>query len=471
MATLKNYALLIGIEDYSTYDRSVGQPAGTSNLPGGAADARAFYRQCIAMGFAPENIRVLTSPRFSPADLGPHATEKNVGEATHDAILAALQELVKAIDTETPASGLVTFSGHGMDSQGVVLCPSDTTGSLEQVIRLSAVQDQMGSRKGRQNLTVILDACHSQVGANKDKSLRSQLTSAAKSFSEGIGAERVVSASQRDQVSEYTLFGGEWRGAFTWAFTSAMSQWRTRVAGDVAYLGASYGELLDRTRSLLSALSFKQIPELSGGERMAHLAFLQAGAVPRKTSKGPDQTRLDAQLIPQKYAMLLPALEVQYPFTTIHVNPSQEIWYVDSSQAAAAQSGTGQTLTFNTYPSNEWPTMDPKQWVGQSTATTVAWAEATGDDLNFPAGAVTFTSTGYKYKDADGHEQTGQLSISFNFTTDGEGHTEISQTTWYNPIGSNIDLSLNGGSLSLYQDTSRSYPADGTCYKAVSRMG
>ena len=37
---LNNYALIIGVEDYSAYDRSKDQPAGTSHVGGAVNDAR-----------------------------------------------------------------------------------------------------------------------------------------------------------------------------------------------------------------------------------------------------------------------------------------------------------------------------------------------------------------------------------------------------------------------------------------------
>lgn len=467
MSSFHNYALLIGIEDYSTYDRSADQPAGTTDLPGAAADARVFFRQCIAMGFSPERIRVLTSPGLSPADLGPEAREENVGAATHDAIVAGLEWIVKAVDTDTPASGLITFSGHGMDDGGVVLCPSDTTISLEQVIRVSAVHDRIGSRKARQNLTVLLDSCHTEVRANEERSLRTRLAGAAKAFPDGVGAERVISACQRDQVSDFTMFGGEWRGAFTWAITSAMSQWRSRADGDVLRLDVSYGELVIRTRSLLSALSFKQVPQLSGGKLMDRLAFLQSGVAPREgwTSKEPDQVRAHGQLVPQKYAMWMPEISSEYPFTTINVNPSQEQWYVDRTIAGQTDS----TLNFQTCTDNSWPKMQKGCYSTETAATAVTWAVP--QSRSFPQRSTTYTSTAYRYKDGNGDIQTGQLSISFVFTTDGQGNTVIQSTTWYNPTNSNIDLSYNGGALHMSLDNSGAYPESATCYYALARMG
>ena len=47
------YALLIGIDDYSTYDKSRPQAVGTSNLDGSRNDAKVFWRFCRLIGMKP----------------------------------------------------------------------------------------------------------------------------------------------------------------------------------------------------------------------------------------------------------------------------------------------------------------------------------------------------------------------------------------------------------------------------------
>jgi hypothetical protein len=65
-----NCAVLIGVNDYSAYDTSMNLSPGTSDLPGSQNDAAVFWRVCLKMGFSPERIRILTSPRINPARRG-----------------------------------------------------------------------------------------------------------------------------------------------------------------------------------------------------------------------------------------------------------------------------------------------------------------------------------------------------------------------------------------------------------------
>ena len=39
----RNYALLIGVRDYSTYDQSAGHDAGASDVPGALRDVGTWY--------------------------------------------------------------------------------------------------------------------------------------------------------------------------------------------------------------------------------------------------------------------------------------------------------------------------------------------------------------------------------------------------------------------------------------------
>src|SRR3954469_8578964 len=99
------YALLIGVNDYSAYDASQGKSKGTSDLPGSVNDARAWWTFCTAMGFLPENVRVLTSPGIHGEKL-PGATEHTMGEATERAILEGVKWLAEKLGSNPAAVGL-----------------------------------------------------------------------------------------------------------------------------------------------------------------------------------------------------------------------------------------------------------------------------------------------------------------------------------------------------------------------------
>ena len=297
MTKPNDYALIIGVHDYSTAD-----PSGRSQVAGALSDARTWVRQCLAMGFSPDRIRVLTSPRLAPEDFGAVGAALGLGEANHEGILAGLRWLLHEIAGEAPAAGLMTFSGHGEASGGhLLLCPSDVTASLDGVIDVAALRQTLGDKEAAKNLTVLVDGCHGQVGLDRTQSLRGRLRARAEAspVPEGIGvAERVIAACRRDQESQSSHFGGERMGAFTWAMTSALGQWRIQREHGVNRSTVSYGELLSRARALLAALSFEQEPVLSGPPGVAALPFLHPGDAvhPGETSETPDARRPGRQL-------------------------------------------------------------------------------------------------------------------------------------------------------------------------------
>lgn len=290
----RNFALIIGVHDYRTYD-----PTGASNVPGALHDARALTRECLAMGFSPERIRVLTSPPLPPGELGPVTT----GEATRAGIEEGLLWLAGALGDAAPTSGLLTFSGHGAEGTAgmPLLCPSDTTKSLEEAIDVGALRE-MAPPEVRRRLTALLDCCHAQVGPSAAEGLQARLRARASGAVAPAEAEearaRVIAACRWDQESVSARFVGQEMGAFTWAITSAMGQWSPVVEDGVARLRVSYGDLVARARELLSSLSFEQDATLSGPEGVAALPFLdpwtEAGR--EETSRTPTAKRDGRQL-------------------------------------------------------------------------------------------------------------------------------------------------------------------------------
>jgi hypothetical protein len=174
----ENYALIVGVHDYRTYD-----PSGGANVPGARNDARAWYRACLSMGFSAENIRVLTSPMLSPAELGPEGAKAMLGDATRASIVEGLTWLSEKIGGDTPASGLITFTGHGSEGEAgmPLLCPSDTTASLEEVIDVAALREK-SSAKVKDNVTMMLDCCHAQAGASAVESIRASNNPSRRAF-------------------------------------------------------------------------------------------------------------------------------------------------------------------------------------------------------------------------------------------------------------------------------------------------
>ncbi|MFO0589960.1 MAG: caspase family protein [Polyangiaceae bacterium] len=291
----RNYALLIGVHAYRNYD-----PSGAADVPGAGRDAISWVRACLSMGFAPENIRVLTSPPIAPEEIGPGAAKSTFGDATRAGIVDGLTWLSTALDGAAPASGLLTFSGHGDEGEDgfPILCPSDTTPTLEEVIDLGSLRAE-ASVATREGLTILLDCCHAEAGRSASESLRTRLRAkSAGRSTPHVARARTIAACGRDQSSFSARFLGEEMGAFTWAAASALGQWQTVVEDGVARLDVAYGDVLSRARSLLSALSFEQTPVLSGPAGVADLAFLHPGDSGRRgeTSRAPTANRSGHQL-------------------------------------------------------------------------------------------------------------------------------------------------------------------------------
>ena len=256
------------------------------------------------MGFAPENIRVLTSPRLAPEGLGPECVAANVGEATRDEMMAGLTWLYEVIDGDEPCSGLMTFSGHGTRDRGLLLCPSDVTGSLDEAISVVKLRRKANPELSRR-LTVLIDGCHAQVGLGPEKKALADL------LTERAGVElpdnipqvsaRVIAACERDQTSDSSTFGGKPIGAFTWALISAMGRWPTSEMDGVRYLAATHGQLVAQAQALLQALSFDQEPTLSGPSGIDEQAFLAPGDAPvsSEPSGSRTQRQLDVDINPQ----------------------------------------------------------------------------------------------------------------------------------------------------------------------------
>src|SRR5689334_2824221 len=137
------YALLIGVDDYSTYDASIhAPPEATSSLLGSVNDVRAWYRLCRELGYPAENIRVLTSPEIARPEL----EGATVGPATDSAIREGVSWLANKLGAPDRPAGVLTFSGHGaMSPKGLLLCPTnvkadgDDLGNTVNLVEIQAM--------------------------------------------------------------------------------------------------------------------------------------------------------------------------------------------------------------------------------------------------------------------------------------------------------------------------------------------
>src|SRR6478752_142471 len=139
MTPTKAYAVLIGVDDYSTYD-----PSNKHNLLGCVNDVRAFWDVCVTSGFAPENIHVLTNPALDPSEVGGIAA--NFKAATRENILAEQKELVALLAADPRAVGILVYSGHGAwidnaSENSAVICPSDFEINLARTVNDIPVHD------------------------------------------------------------------------------------------------------------------------------------------------------------------------------------------------------------------------------------------------------------------------------------------------------------------------------------------
>lgn len=310
MFTSNGYALLIGIDDYSAYDASVGQAKGTSDLPGGRNDVRAFWRICLDLGIQPENIRVLTSPELKHDELE-GAKNANFGPATESEILKQVDWLAQKLGAEAKPSGLLAYTGHGdySEAKGLVLCPTDVAGDdLDHAIPFSTLQSKLASKDAAANLTVVLDTCHSGTGAKPQQggwqvaSLRNRriVASTLKSAARDMPGGRVLAASSVEQSAYQAKFSGVYQGAFSWAIGSVLEQWKLVQEGENVRVTISYEELRSRAEALLKSLSFPQTPQLQAAPEVEKLSFFHQGLTAHadETSKEPDAQPIIQQLDP-----------------------------------------------------------------------------------------------------------------------------------------------------------------------------
>jgi hypothetical protein len=271
-----NCALIIGIEDYGAYDYDAGNPEGTSDLSWAVNDALTYLRQCLALGMSPERICVLTSPALPSAALGAAADGVLHGPANRAGILDGLCWLADTLSEEDPMSGLLVFSGHGEWMHGVEICPSDTTGALDEIICLEQVRQALGAH-ALDDLHILFDACHVHIGCTRDQCLRERMSKHAACADVDMTQchEHILASCHRDQSAVATSLDGKLTSAFTWAITTVLRQCHVVDDHGVLRLDESYAELLWRAQRLLRARSINQAPVLAGPVETAFLRFLQ----------------------------------------------------------------------------------------------------------------------------------------------------------------------------------------------------
>jgi Caspase domain len=320
MFTNNGYALLIGVDDYAAFDASSARPAGTSNLPGSRNDVKLWWQLCRQIGMKPEHIHVLASPPIPASELE-GAIPSHLGSATAAEILEKAAWLGRMMAGGSQPTGLLTYSGHGdwVPGKGLALCPTDAAlGANEQLVHTVSFKE-LNDRLAAQadNLTVVLDTCHSGpdprapavngTGTGRALTLTGRpLANLSGVRQQGTAPElvelagRVLAAARRDQVAYQVRVDGEYHGVFSWALANAIAQWHPVQQGENVRFDVSYGTAVETAARLISALYFDQMPEVHGVAGLASLALLRQGldGQPGETVAVPDRTVVPAQIDP-----------------------------------------------------------------------------------------------------------------------------------------------------------------------------
>lgn len=367
-------ALLIGINNYSEFDRSVGNPEGVSNLLGGVPDASMFWRVCLQLGMKPENIRIAVNPRPEPA-LFYGATEENFVDTTEAGLRGAMEWLAGKL--AGGVAGLLTYSGHGAHSaeQGLLLCPSDTSGA--EFSHAIPFRELGAIFPNAENLTVVLDCCHASPApvpsGRRLSTLGGSGVNPEQCLNEMMVGARVLAACQPGERTQQGDFGGVPHGSFSWAVGAVLDQWRTVREGSNACFDLSYQTLLDKASELLAVLEFAGTPALYGPPGVESLAVMQVGGQAEQTSDTPDAERPLKQMDPgQKQVRLYTMVDIQGAVSNVLV-PKQ----TGSVGGVTYYSGTEYWLNVTTR--------------APSRSLTVTWADYDWNDPRFPSlGTLSF---------------------------------------------------------------------------------
>ncbi len=285
----KNFSLHIGVNRYSNLT--------DNDLLGAENDARRWRR------VMKKHLRAKATVLLSE-------------DATTAGIIAAVTALaVRVGEAGAGATALISFSGHGAATELVgltrmgrtqAICPSDVTiedGEVVGAIPIQKLMELMGEH--RSDTTFVIDACYTQTGGSvAQRRLLGRgggLEALQESQGEGgvLGAGRLMLGCLPWEESFEIKAGGEVHGAFTYALLTLIEQWSVQKTPEGGrYLNASYGDLMFRTRELLTLLGLEQTPELLGLHRTALIPFLRPGSDIRAdmTSRAPDGWRAGSQL-------------------------------------------------------------------------------------------------------------------------------------------------------------------------------
>lgn len=299
-------ALLIGINDYSTYAAATGNPPDAINLKGGAHDTVAIERCCRDLGMLAENIRVLRNDIASPGNDG--KVPSKIGEdgrpllPTREEILRQIGWLRAQLEKSEERHGLLWYSGHSAhtNEKGLLLCPSDTGKDFANAIPFKELGELLGPAAAKK-LTVVLDCCHGGAIDTTDGKRASTLggdpiepTAWIDDTDLRIGAV-VLAACAPGELAQQSWFAGVPHGAFTWALLCVANQWIAKEQGNSTRMTLTYRQLVKRATALLSSLDFDQTPQI-WPQPAGALTVLQTGRENESADDHPDANRGHIQI-------------------------------------------------------------------------------------------------------------------------------------------------------------------------------
>lgn len=270
------YAVIVGIDDYSVYDRSASQAAGTSDLSGAVNDALEWARLCQALGVRSEDIRLHLNPTVESSRLarvvgrGQPMTQR---AATRAKVLGSVGWLRERLARSPASRGLLVFAGHGdlADDGSLVLCAADTRlgkrGELLDALSFADLETAVAATGRLVNLTAIIDACHAAGSGEAAPSDRPRVLRRRRAavVAREHDSFPVFRACQPQQTTYEMQVGAQGRGAFSWSLLRVVQRWGlTPGAAGLPSVTLSHRDAAMRTAALLQALGLEQTPVFTG---------------------------------------------------------------------------------------------------------------------------------------------------------------------------------------------------------------
>lgn len=222
------YALIIGNEDYTTYQKGLGSE---SNVAFAVADARSFSRYAEnTLGIPKENLFVFEN-------------------AISSVMKRELEKLTKIIQYENgKAEVIIYYAGHGFPDEITnepYLIPVDITGSnVHDGIKLTSLYTEL-TRYPSSRITVFLDACFS--GGGREAGLMAARSVRIKPREDTISGNLVVfTASSGDQSA--LPYRKVQHGIFTYYLLKTIQETKGKI---------SYGQLFDQVKNQVELNAIK----------------------------------------------------------------------------------------------------------------------------------------------------------------------------------------------------------------------